>query len=68
MKTYTLVIKAQSIVCVEGRESKARRFMRADGLEIWVLGTVGKRRDTAINIALNKAIECGYRAREVMWW
>jgi len=68
MITYTLVIKPSVMIMQPGKVKKARKFMQADGLEFYVLGQVAKRRDSAINLCLNKAIEHGYRAAKVYWW
>lgn len=68
MIKYTIEIKAMSIVCREGKIKGARKFMRADGIEFYILGKVQHRREIAANIALNKAIEHGYKAVNVKWW
>jgi len=68
MITYTIEVKPMCLVVRSGRLKRARKFMRANGLEFYILGKVQHRRDNAVNLALNKAIEHGYRATEVLWW
>ena len=68
MITYTLIISSNSMIMQPFKVKKARKFMQADGIEFYILGAAGLRKDAAINLCLNKAIEHGYRAREVRWW
>lgn len=68
MITYTVCVEPMGLIVRHGKMKKARKFMQADGLEIYVVGALGKRRDAAINLALNKAIECGFKAYNVRWW
>jgi len=68
MVTYTIEIKQMSIIVRLGKLKGARKFMRGDGLEFYVLGKVQHRRDVIINLCINKAIEHGHRAIDVRWW
>lgn len=68
MITYTIEIKQMSIVCRNGRLKRARKFMRAPGIEFYISGAPLHRREIAVNIALNKAIEHGFKAVDVKWW
>lgn len=68
MKQYTIEVKQMSIICRDGKLKGARKFVRAPGLEFFIIGAPLHRRDICTNIAINKAIEHGLKAIDVQWW
>lgn len=67
MTEYTLEITDTTIALHPGKLKNARSFLYAPGLTFWKRGIIGKRREIAVNVCINKAIEHGLRAVQVKW-
>ena len=68
MTTYTIEVKQMSMVCRNGKLKGARKFLIAPDIEFYIVGAPLHRREIAVNIAINKAIEHGVKAVDVKWW
>lgn len=64
---FQIVIKDRAISCelAQKKLPKSRLLFRADGVEFWALGAVGKRFDMVANVAMNKMYEIGRRPSEL---
>lgn len=68
MDIITLHMTETSCVVRPGKTARARRLFYAPGLQVFVVGAIGKRYDVAANAAMNYAISINIPARTLRKW
>lgn len=67
MITFQMTIRARFITCemAQKRIPRSRLIFRAQGIEFWIIGAVGKDFDRVANVAMNAMYEIGRKPSEL---